>query len=144
MQYVRSQKNQRLVRYEKYFRHCTNDGRVIDVDIQSTSLCYKRKEARLVLANDVTERLKYVKAVEEQNQRLKEISWMQSHLVRAPLTKIIGLIGLLPDRQESLTEKEKMLGYLLSAANELDSIIGSINSKSEVVELPPSSNIGEV
>ena len=136
-QYVRSQKDQRLVRYEKFFRHCTKDGRVIDVDIQSTSLCYKRKEARLVLANDVTERLKYVKAVEEQNQRLKEISWMQSHLVRAPLTKIIGLIGLLRDRQESLTEKEKMLDYLLSAANELDSIIGSINSKSEVVKLPP-------
>jgi len=135
-QYVRSQKDQRLVRYEKFFRHCTKDGRVIDVDIQSTALCYKRKEARLVLANDVTERLKYVKAVEEQNQRLKEISWMQSHLVRAPLTKIIGLIGLLRDRQESLTEKEKMLDYLLSAANELDSIIGSINSKSEVVELP--------
>lgn len=143
-QYVQSQKKQKLARYEKFFRHCTKDGRTIYVEIQSTSLSFNQKDARMVLANDVTERLQYVKAVEKQNQQLKEISWMQSHVVRAPLTRIVGLIGLLRDRHESVTEREKMLDYLLSAANELDNIIGSINAKSEVVELPLKANIGRI
>jgi len=135
-QIVQAKRTDKQVHHEQFFRHCTKDRRIIYVDIQSTSITYRNINARVILANDVTERLNYVKAVEEQNEKLKEISWTQSHMVRAPLTKIIGLISLLRDRHESVTEREKMLDYLLRASNELDGIIGSINAKSKIVELP--------
>jgi hypothetical protein len=34
---------------------------------------------------------KYVRAIEEQNLKLREITWIQSHVVRAPLSRILGL-----------------------------------------------------
>ena len=101
---------------------------------------YKERKAKIVLVNDVTERLNYIKAVEEQNDRLKQISWMQSHMVRAPLAKIIGLISLMRDAGESPAEKERMLDYLVQAARELDGVIGSITKKGDCVIVPLNGN----
>jgi two-component system sensor histidine kinase/response regulator len=80
-------------------------------------------------------RQKSADALEEQNQKLREISWMQSHVIRAPLAKIIGLIPLINDVKENNVEKEKMLDYLLLSANELDEVIGSITEKTKAVDL---------
>jgi two-component system sensor histidine kinase/response regulator len=95
--------------------------------IQMTKLL---KEAELSLY-----RKKSADALEEQNQKLREISWMQSHVIRAPLAKIIGLIPLINDVKENKVEREKMLNYLLSSANELDEVIGNITDKTEAVDL---------
>jgi len=74
-------------------------------------------------------------ALEEQNKKLKEISWMQSHVIRVPLARIIGLIPLINDVKEDRAEREKMLGFLLSSANELDEVINDITDKTKVVDL---------
>lgn len=83
-----------------------------------------------VYFKDITERSNYIKAIEEQNKKLKEISWMQSHVVRAPLARIMGLIPLLRDIRENSKEREKTLEYLALSANELDEVIKEITSKS--------------
>ena len=70
----------------------------------------------------------------EQNQKLKEISWMQSHVIRAPLAKIIGLIPLINDVKEDRHEREKMLDFLLVSAHELDEVIGNITDKTAVID----------
>ena len=36
-----------------------------------------------------------MKQIEQRNVKLEEIAWEQSHMVRAPLAKIMGLIELL-------------------------------------------------
>jgi two-component system sensor histidine kinase/response regulator len=87
------------------------------------------KEAELSLY-----RKKSADALEEQNRKLKEISWMQSHIIRAPLAKIIGLIPLINDVRENNVERKKMLDYLMQSANELDNVIGNINDKTSVVD----------
>ncbi len=130
-----SKKPEKHVHHEQISEHRTKSGRIIYVDIQSTAITYRGKKAKVVLANDVTERLNYIRAVEEQNEKLKEISWMQSHVVRAPLARIIGLVPLINDVAESASERNKMLKYLQQSANELDEIIGSINNKTEIVEI---------
>jgi PAS domain S-box-containing protein len=43
---------------------------------------------------DVTAREKYIRTIEAQNERLKEIAWTQSHIVRVPLANIMGLVEL--------------------------------------------------
>jgi PAS domain S-box-containing protein len=111
------------------FNHLKKNGEIIKVDIESNIIAYKGKRARLAIATDVTERLNYIKAIEEQNERLREISWIQSHLVRAPLARILGLIPLLKDAKTPHREREKIFDFLTSSANELDEIVKDITRK---------------
>jgi len=108
---------------------------IIHVDIQSTNIQYKDKTAWVILASDISERLNYIRAVEEQHEKLKQISWTNSHVIRAPLVKIVGPIPLFNDSSENVAERHKMLGYLLSDANELDEVINIINEKTNTVEI---------
>lgn len=89
------------------------------------------KDARLVLANNITIRLDYLKALEIQNKKLREIAWTQSHVVRAPLARIMGLINTIKDNLELDDENIAMLGHLLSSAVELDDIVREIPKKAE-------------
>jgi two-component system, sensor histidine kinase and response regulator len=98
--------------------------------LQTVQMTKLLKEAELS-----SYRKKSADALEEQNKKLREISWMQSHVIRAPLAKIIALIPLINDVKENNVERKKMLNYLLSSANELDEVIGNITDKTEVVDL---------
>jgi len=55
---------------------------------------------------------------------------MQSHVVRAPLARIMGLVPLLMELKENSPEKDEALQYLALSANELDEVIKSITYKS--------------
>lgn len=75
---------------------------------------------------DITENKMQMKAIEEQNQKLMDIAWMQSHAVRAPLTKIMSLVELL--QNSCLDEESKLLAkYLADSSYELDQVIASIS-----------------
>ncbi|TGN05721.1 PAS domain-containing protein [Leptospira bandrabouensis] len=86
--------------------------------------------------HDITERKTQIDAIQIQNQKLRDIAWTQSHVVRSPLATIMGLVELI--RTGSLTKEEeyKTLQYLLESANELDQVIGAIVRKSQEVILP--------
>jgi len=74
---------------------------------------------------DVSQRVNYICSIEGLNTRLGEISWMQSHVVRAPLARIMGLSELLRYSEGEITQKE-LLSLLTDSANELDEIIRNI------------------
>lgn len=114
--------------------HKKSNGEIIQVDIQSNIIQFQGKEAKIVLANDVTERLSYIKAIETQNQKLREISWIQSHFVRAPLARILGLAQLINDLKDEPNEQQELLDYLLLSANELDDVIREITEKTKIQE----------
>lgn len=84
---------------------------------------------------DITERLNYITAIEKQNKKLLEIAWMQSHVVRAPLSRIMGLTELIKGEPKDDNEKKELLELLLTSANELDDIIRGISEKTEQIEL---------
>ncbi|HTI57758.1 response regulator [Mucilaginibacter sp.] len=111
--------------------HRKKNGELMRVDTKSKLIEYQGKKAVVTLAIDVTERLNYIKAIELQNQKLKEISWIQSHIVRAPLARIMGLINVFND-MPTADEKEKALRYILLSANELDIAIKEITNKSNI------------
>src|SRR5918993_947656 len=58
------------------------------------------------IQRDVTEQRNHTKAIEEQNTQLKEIAWMQSHVVRAPLARMMGFINLIQTHTGQHSEKE--------------------------------------
>lgn len=113
-------------------KHLKKNGEIIQVDIQSNFILYKGKKAKITVATDVTERLKYIQAIEEQNEKLREISWIQSHVVRAPLARIMGLINIIKDIKDNEEEKAMTLDFLILSANELDDVIKNITDKTKV------------
>lgn len=79
---------------------------------------------------DATERLTYISNLEQEHKYLKQISWMQSHVVRAPLARIMGLSELLTYNEGKITNKE-LLSHLTDSARELDQIITAILAETD-------------
>ncbi len=115
--------------------HKKKSGDLRKVEVQIAPFLFKGVRANVVVATDITERLNYIKAIEEQNEKLKEIGWMQSHVVRAPLARMMGLVSILKDIPIDTAEQENILDYIVSSAHELDGIIRAINDKAETVKL---------
>lgn len=83
---------------------------------------------------DITESVRQMQAIEQQNHQLLEIAWMQSHVIRSPLTRIMALIELLKDLPDnSNTEKTELLEHLLTSAYEMDEQVKRINKTAEQV-----------
>ncbi|SKB36493.1 PAS domain S-box-containing protein [Salegentibacter holothuriorum] len=80
---------------------------------------------------DITERRKYINAIERSNERLREIAWTQSHVVRAPLARIMGLIDLLKNQRNNLDNIEEIIDNILNSSEELDKVIRKITNKTE-------------
>jgi PAS domain S-box-containing protein len=93
---------------------------------------------------DITERkqmtldlMSHVNAIELQNKKLREIAWIQSHVVRAPLSRLMGLIDLFTNHETDDADKLTILDYILISANELDEVIKSISDKVHDTEQDP-------
>lgn len=82
---------------------------------------------------DVTEQKKQTLALEIQNRTLMEIAWVQSHEVRAPLARIMGLIQLLKNFPDEKTDLRNTLAHILQSAAELDEIVRKIVRKTEEI-----------
>ncbi len=83
---------------------------------------------------DITEIQNYIQTIEDHNSRLKDIAWTQSHVVRAPLARIMGLIDLIQN-YPNIDEQSQLMEHIITSAKELDGIIRKITSKTEDVTL---------
>lgn len=110
--------------------HIKKNNHTFPVEIRSNPIEINGKIGRLVLATDITERTRYVNDIEEQNKRLKNIAWIQSHKVRAPLARVMSLSDLL-SRQISAAEKEDILKYLIISTEELNEVVTTIIKQAE-------------
>jgi|GEM_PF-440659 len=120
--------------YRGIYVQRTKRGELIHVDLHSNLILFEGRKARLVLASNITERMAYLKALEIQNTKLREIAWTQSHVVRAPLARIMALIDMIKNYPELNQENLELLSYVFISAVELDEIIKEIASKAEEVE----------
>lgn len=84
---------------------------------------------------DVTEQRLTMQKIQLQNERLKDIAWIQSHKVRSPVATIMGLMQLFNNEQLSDPVNEKVLEGLHEAVQNLDEVIKEINSKTETMKL---------
>jgi FixJ family two-component response regulator len=80
-------------------------------------------------------RKQYIIHIEEQNKKLRNIAWTQSHLVRAPLARILGIINLIETQKEDLEDLMFWLSQLSVSSNEMDEIIKKIIDEAQVVQL---------
>ena len=112
----------------KINQHRKKNGELFFVEVRFNSVPFRGKQATLGIARDMTEQMNYIKAIEGQNEKLHEIAYIQSHFVRAPLVRIMGLIDLMT---KDVNEKKdpEILAYLDQSAKELDEVIQTITSK---------------
>ena len=67
------------------------------------------------------------KELEQQNQQLAEYAYINSHLLRAPLSRLLGLINLF-DYSRSTSDKEaELIDHLRKSGAELDEVVRKIN-----------------
>lgn len=115
------------------FRFRDSKGNYRWLESTITNLCSEPAvQGILINSNDITEKINHINAIELQNSKLKEIAWIQSHIVRAPLSRILGLSNLILESPDD--DKEELLRYLHISALELDEVIKDIVMRSEEAE----------
>ena len=77
--------------------------------------------------------IKHTTKIEKQNEVLKEITWIQSHVVRTPLSRLMAITNLLKENDNTEEEKIFLIDNISVSCNELDQIIQDIVSKSEKI-----------
>jgi len=112
-------------------KHFKKNGRPMDIEVYGSRTRFNGKWARLVIVRDVTDEVAFLTALEQKNKRMQEIAFMQSHKIRSPLTKILGITNLIYEDLNSSPEFSEHLAYLLTSAKELDFVITDIISKTE-------------
>ncbi|UZD21828.1 PAS domain S-box protein [Algoriphagus halophytocola] len=91
-------------------------------------------------ALDVTESKKQLMRIKKQNEKLREIAWLQSHVIRAPLSRIMSLIYLIKDLDGGGMALDEILELISASADELDQVIHDIINKTEAVKEDENTN----
>ena len=71
---------------------------------------------------DATERKQRDDQIKRQNEQLRNIAWMQSHVTRQPLATILGLINIL-DKNSLTDDNRKIVGMLEETVGKLDQVV---------------------
>lgn len=109
-------------------RHTHKDGKQLYAFTQDLPFDVEEKHTRLLIANDVTRQMQYIEAIEKQNTKLNQISYAQSHTVRAPLASLMGLISVLEETQYDAAEYKVILSQIQEASRRLDAVIREIDN----------------
>lgn len=129
---------------ERIYRHKKKDGSIMYVELVSNIITIDKAKYGLVMANDITESLKYIEAIESQNTKLKEITFNYSHIIRAPLTNMMGIINLVKETDPKSPESLELLDYLFTSCTQLDDRIKEVVEKSVSYPLPESPNLPRI
>lgn len=109
--------------------HYTKEGKAFDVSVNICPVTDSTGEVThwISIQRDITENRNYIKEIEGQNKKLRDIAWMHSHKVRSPLTRIMSLVELLKNHS-TLEDQQTLHDYLAKSALELDKVISDITN----------------
>lgn len=110
--------------------HAKKDGQPIYVEIKSSDYVFEGKQAKLVIAADITQKVDHIKAIKKQNEKFKEIAFMQSHVIRVPLANIMGISNLIMEDITSEAQRD-LFNYLDISVKQLDDVIRDIVNHKE-------------
>ena len=115
--------------FNKYLQG--KNGKVIIV--KTYGIAIKDKEGMvtgyLAAFQNITDQEKFLKSLESKNKQLRELASDQSHLVRAPLARILGIIELIQAVDLKSSEKGELLKHLKTSGEELDAALRDISKK---------------
>ena len=89
---------------------------------------YPTKDGLTVYFVDITEQHNHLEMIEQQNKRLREIAWIQSHEVRGPVANIQGLLQLFNTEDMADPGNIELFENLKEATASLDEITRRITA----------------
>lgn len=111
-------------------KHKRKNGEVFHAEINCSTIPFKGEKAILTIARDVSTHIKHLEKIESQNQRFKEIAYLQSHVIRAPLARMKGLYQLISLNEDEAPDKE-IMQHFYASLNEMDQVIHTIVNHNE-------------
>lgn len=116
-----------MVQFETVVRR--KDGSLVDVDVRAILIELEGSMAVLNITRDISHRKAQMRAIEEQNKVLREIAWTQSHVVRAPLARMMAVLDVLAEPETEDFTHAEALTVLRDSAHEIDGIIHDISRR---------------
>jgi PAS domain S-box-containing protein len=111
--------------FQNVTQHRRKNGQTFHAEVRCGPIAFQGKKALLTIAWNITSQIEHAQAIEKQNEKLKEIAFMQSHIIRAPLARIMGLSNLITQEIPEKVDQE-LFSYLDLSVKELDNVIKSI------------------
>ncbi|WP_426485257.1 PAS domain-containing sensor histidine kinase [Flavobacterium sp. 2] len=118
------------------WNHIKKDGTIVPVEIIAHDIMYEGTAARLILSNDISDRIKAETNLEKRNRELIKTNseldrfvYSVSHDLRSPLTSILGLISFI-ETESKETDTLKHAELIRISINHLDDFIKNILSYS--------------
>ena len=109
-------------------------GNSIILKISGIASINKKGEITNYVASfqDITQQEKFLKSLESKNRHMRELASDQSHLVRAPLARILSIVELLQNVDLESSEKGDLIKHLKNSGEELDAALRDISQKMAV------------
>lgn len=106
-------------------------GNVILIKVYGIALKDKKDKILGYLAafQNITKQETFLQSLENKNKQLKELAADQSHLVRAPLARILGIIELIQNVDLESSEKSELISHLKTSGEELDEALKDLSQK---------------
>ncbi|MFN3916387.1 MAG: response regulator [Flavobacteriales bacterium] len=123
------------------FKQQKKNGEIIFVELRTNNIFFNDINAKIVVATDVTQKLSYITAIEKHNKVLKDIAWQHSHILRAPLARIMGLINMIEITKQKNIHEGDVLNMLKKASEELDNSLKyiTLDASQTVSKVKPNS-----
>ncbi len=86
------------------------------------------------VAHDITDAMANIMHLKDQNKKLRDIAWIQSHKVRSPLATILGLTQLF-QYEQSPDQVEQIIKGIVESTEKLDEVIHEITNKTADSEI---------
>ncbi len=115
---------------ENTSRFKKSDDSYIWVHTRKTVLERDKKGTPLTIctvAEDITEIIFLENELKEKIKQLYNISWKNSHLLRAPVSTIIGLVNLIEEKEITSQHNIQIFKYVKQTIEKLDMVIHEIN-----------------
>jgi PAS domain S-box-containing protein len=107
--------------------HKNKAGERINVSISSNWTVYKGKQARIVMAQNITEEVNLQKEKEDYTNRLREFAFFASHNPRGPVARLMGLNQLLNAEETPGSVDRGIVDKIQSSVQDIDDIIKKLH-----------------
>ena len=103
-----------------------SDGQLKDTEVFASVIGRNDEELIFEILLDMTESLRQQRKAERQDKVLDDIAWVQSHVVRAPLAKILGICNLIKSEELGREELRYWLSQLYKVSLDMDEAIRDV------------------
>ncbi|MDW8205084.1 MAG: PAS domain S-box protein [Cytophagales bacterium] len=108
----------------------------LEIEIQPLFDNNRELTGFMAIQTDITERKKTEEHIRKQNEILKDIAFIQSHVLRRPIANILSLLHLIEIEKghNKIDTLYEYLDYLLQSARDADNMIHQIAKKTNEIE----------